>query len=333
MQLKPIEEQVVVIMGASSGIGRGAALAFARRGAKVVVAARSAPGLDSLVMEIQRTGGEATAVKADAARFDDVRHVADTAVQTYGRLDTWVHVAGVALYATFEETNPEEFRQVIDINLNGQAYGAMAALPHLRQSGGGALIHISSVEGLRAMPYQAAYAASKHGIIGFLEALRVELQREGAPISVTNILPAAINTPFFNKARTKIGVKPQGIPPIYPPETVISAILYAAENPTRHLFAGGAGRALGIGQAIAPALMDMLIRRVAFRGQRTDEPKSANDPNNLFSPIEGYNRVTGDFTAQTISSTPRDNGQISGTMALLGGVAVGAMLALGRQSR
>src|SRR5215212_3136174 len=162
MQLKPIEQQVVVLMGASSGIGRETALRFAERGAKVVVSARSEKGLASLVEEIQDKGGEAIAIPADVS----------------------------------------EFERVVDVNLMGQVYGAMAALPHIKREGVGALIHVSSMGAKRSIPLQSAYCASKHGIDGFLESLRVELQHEKLPISVTQVMPATINTPLFDKART-----------------------------------------------------------------------------------------------------------------------------------
>ena len=196
MQLKPIEEQVVALMGASSGIGRETALRFAERGAKVVVAARNERGLDSLVDEIRDAGGSAVAIPADTSDFDQVKAVADRAAEEYGRLDTWVHLAAVGLFATFEQTTPEEFERVIDVNLIGQVYGAMAALPHLKREGRGALIHISSVEAKRSFPFHSAYGASKHGMDGFLESLRVELKHEGWPISVTQVMPGTINTPF-----------------------------------------------------------------------------------------------------------------------------------------
>ena len=167
MQLKPIEEQVVVLMGASSGIGRETALRFARKGAKVMVSARGEEGLDSLVEEIRAEGGEATAVVADTSDFGQVEAVVDRAVEQYGRLDTWVHLAAVGLFATFEQTTSEEFERVVDVNLMGQVYGAMAALPHLKREGRGALIHISSVEAKRSFPFHSAYGASKHGIDGF----------------------------------------------------------------------------------------------------------------------------------------------------------------------
>jgi NADP-dependent 3-hydroxy acid dehydrogenase YdfG len=155
MKLKPVEEQVVVLMGASSGIGRETALRFAERGAKVVVSARSEEGLESLVREIRGRGGEATAVAADVADFEQVEAVAGRAAEAYGRLDTWVHLAGVSVFAPFDRTTPEEFRRVVEIDLLGQAYGAMAALPHIKRNGGGALIHISSMGAKRSIPLEA----------------------------------------------------------------------------------------------------------------------------------------------------------------------------------
>ncbi len=298
MQLKPVEEQVVALMGASSGIGRESALRFASRGAKVVVSARNESGLDSLVEEIQAQGGQAIAVPADTAEFDEVKAVADRAVAEYGRLDTWVHLAAVGLFATFEQTTPQEFARVIDVNLMGQVYGAMAALPHLKREGRGALVHISSVEAKRSFPFHSAYGASKHGIDGFLEALRVELRHEGWPISVTQVMPGTINTPFFDKGRTKLGVKPVGIPPIYEPGTVADIILYAAENPARDLVSGGAAQALILNQRLSPRLLDaVLTTRAGFSPQLTDEPRSEEDPDNLYAPIGGHDTAKNGFRA------------------------------------
>jgi NAD(P)-dependent dehydrogenase (short-subunit alcohol dehydrogenase family) len=301
IQLKPINQQVVAVVGASSGIGRNAALQFANRGAKVVVAARSQPGLESLVEEIQKMGGEATAVVADVTVFEQVKAIADRAVEQYGRLDTWVHNAAVELYAAFEVTTPEEFKRIIDVNLMGQVYGAMAALPHLKREGRGALIHVTSVEARRSLPLQSAYAASKHGVDGFLESLRVELMHEKLPISVTNIMPASINTPLFNKARTKLGVKPMGVPPVYQPSLVAKAIVEAAERPKRDVVVGDAGKAILAAQRISPSAVDAYMVRTAFSGQRTNEPKSESAPDNLYEPIQGYDKIEGDFSEQARS--------------------------------
>ncbi|MGL4334579.1 MAG: SDR family oxidoreductase, partial [Lactococcus garvieae] len=273
VHLKPIEQQVVVLVGASSGIGREAALQFAQRGAQVIVAARSEAGLLSLTEEIKCAGGEASYITADVSDFQQVKAIADKALERYGRIDTWVQAAGTGLVAPFKDITPEEFQRVIDVNLMGQVYGAMVALPHLKREGRGALIHISSMEGRRSLPLQSPYSSAKHGLEGFLESLRVELKHEGVPVSVTSILPSVIDTPFYNHARTKLGVKPTGIPPYYAPSLVAEAILYVAEHPTRDFIVGDVGRVLNILQKLSPTLVDNLLLLVGFSGQRTNELK------------------------------------------------------------
>jgi NAD(P)-dependent dehydrogenase (short-subunit alcohol dehydrogenase family) len=301
VELKPIENQVVVLMGASSGIGRETAFRLAKRGAKMVVAARSEAGLRSLEDDLRELGGEVTTVVADVSEFEQVETVAQSAVEEYGRLDTWVHLAAVGLFAPFDQTRPEEFRRVLDVDLMGQVYGAIAALPRIKREGRGALVHISSVVGKRSAPLQSAYSASKHGIDGFLESLRVELLQEGwSSIAVTNVMPAAINTPFFTKARTKLGVKPKGFPPIYQPGVVADAILYSAEKAPREIVAGGAGKGMLLTQRVSPRLMDALMVRGGFGSQMTDEPKSTTDPDGLFAPMEGQDRTEGEFGEQAL---------------------------------
>jgi NAD(P)-dependent dehydrogenase (short-subunit alcohol dehydrogenase family) len=297
VQLKPVGEQVVVLMGASSGIGRETTLRFAERGAKVVVSARNEEGLNSLVEEIRGKGGQATAIPADVSEFEQVKGVADRAVEVYGRLGTWVHLAAVLLVASFEDTTPEEFARVVDVNLMGQVYGAMAALPHIKREGGGALIHVSSMGAKRSIPLQSAYCASKHGIDGFLESLRVELQHEKLPISVTQVMPVTINTPHFDKARTKLGVKLVA-PPIYQPGIVSEAILHTAENPARDLLVGGAAKAVILSQQLSPRLLDILLKLRGFEVHYTSEPKPEEAPDNPFEPIEGHNLVEGSFRDQ-----------------------------------
>ncbi len=289
MDLKPLQDQVVVLMGASSGIGREAAKRFAARGASVVVSARGEEDLDSLAAEIRSAGGQVVAVAADTTDAAAVDAVALAAVTNFGRLDTWVHLAAVGLWATFEQTTLEEFRRVIDVDLMGQVYGARAALPHLRREGRGALVHVSSIEAKRAFPLHSAYAAAKHGVDGFLEALRVELRHEGAPIAVTQIMPGTIDTPIFDNARTKIGRKPMGAPPIYAPETVAEMVLHAAEHGGRDYCVGGAARLFALQQRMSPRLLDaFLASRLGWRGMMTSEPKSEDAPDNMFEPLPGH---------------------------------------------
>ncbi|MBD1938990.1 SDR family oxidoreductase [Microcoleus sp. FACHB-68] len=302
MQLKPINQQVVAVVGASSGIGRETALQFAKRGAKLVVSGRSESKLAPLVDEIRGFGAEVTPVIADVTVFEQVKAIADRTVEVYGRLDTWVHCPAIAVYAAFDKTKPEEFQRVIDVGLMGQVYGAMAALPHLKREGRGALIHLSSVLGRRSVPLQSSYCTAKHGMEGFIESLRVELQHEGIPISVTSVKPAAVNTPLYNNALTRLGVKPASLPPFYEPSLVADAILYVAEHPTRDFLVGDAGRMIDVLQRLSPSLVDFILERVAFQLQRTNQPKSEDGPNNLYEPIPSHDRIEGDFRNLVIPS-------------------------------
>ena len=303
MKLKPLDRQVVVVFGASSGIGRLTARKMAAAGARLVVAARSSGLLASLVREIRGKGGEIVACTADTSDFDQVQQVARTAFETFGSLDCWVHLAAVSSWARFEDTAPEDWKRIVDVNLNGQAYGAMAALPYLRKSidenGGVSLIHISSGEAEVALPLQSAYVASKHGVHGFLKSLRIELGAEGVPISVTEILPAGINTGFFNKAQTRLGVKPRPLPPVYPPKVVADAVVYAARHPVPEIIAGGAAWAGIVMQKLSQPLLNALLKKAGIPLQKSGEPKPENAPNNLYEAIED-GRIEGDFSAETL---------------------------------
>ena len=325
MELKPLEEQVVVVVGASSGIGRETAVRMADRGARVVASARSQAGLDDLVDEITIGGGTAIAVAADVVDPGAMRALAQAAVERFGALDTWVHAAAVTAWATFVDTTPEEFRQIVEVNLLGAANGASAALPHLREDGG-ALVVVSSMEARRAMPLHSAYAASKHGIDGMLEALRVELAHDGIPVSVTNILPGVIDTPLFDQARSKVGVVPTGPPPQYDPGLVADAICFAAEHPARDLVVGGAAQAQLLGQRLSPRLMDLVTLVAGFATQRTDEPKGPDAPDNLDRPLDEVRSARGHFgrTRSTSAWTRFDirrQRPIEAAYAALAGVA------------
>ena len=303
IKLKPLNEQVVVVFGASSGIGRQAALDFAMRGAKVVVSARSEAGLKSLVEEIENKSGEAFYQLADAADFEQVKAVADKTFEKFGRLDTWVHSAGAFIFAKVEQTEPEEYKRLIEVNLLGQIYGAKAALPYLKQNGG-ALIHISSVEAWRTVPYQSAYGASKHGINGFVQALRVELAHDEIPVSVSQILPAAINTPIYDKGRNKMPFKPRPLPPIYHPKIVSDAILYAAENPVTDLVAGGAGVGVVLAERFSPGVAEWVTEKIGFAGQKTDEKVDGEYAGSLFETVSGFDTIEGRFSGEQLKSDP-----------------------------
>jgi NAD(P)-dependent dehydrogenase (short-subunit alcohol dehydrogenase family) len=290
--LKPLSAQVIVVFGASSGIGRVTALEASRRGARVIAAARGVEALRSLAHEAGAPDRFATMV-ADAADPEQVRAVADGAVAQFGRLDTWAHVAGVAEHARFEDMPLEDFRRVIEVDLLGPVHAAKAALPQLRRDGGGAFVVVSSMIAKRSFPLLSSYSAAKHGVNGFLESLRVELQHDGVPVAVTEIQPAVIDTPFFEHARTRLGVRPSAPPPVYPPEKVADAILRAAEHPKREVVVGGAGVAQLLTQRLSPRIMDAFSRVAMFRLQRSRDPKSPDDTDGLYRPVEGDDRRRG----------------------------------------
>jgi NAD(P)-dependent dehydrogenase (short-subunit alcohol dehydrogenase family) len=267
---------------------------MAAGGAQVVVAARNEEGLQSLVQEIESQGGTAIYQVADVAKLEDIKAVADAAIEKFGRIDTWIHTAAAALYAKFEDVTPGEFKRVIEVTLIGAAHAAMVALPHLKKQGG-ALIQVSSVEAIVGIPYQSAYASAKHGMKGYLDVLRIELDHDDVPVSVTNIMPTGINTPFFNNARTKIGTLPMAPPPMYQPHIVAQAICAAAQKPIPEIIIGGGGWFFAISKRFAPHLTDAFLRKTQFWMQKTPTPKSDDAPNNLWSSDTKDTRIEGDF--------------------------------------
>ncbi|MEU8821078.1 SDR family oxidoreductase [Actinoplanes sp. NPDC048796] len=300
----PVPDQVVVITGASSGIGRATALAFAARGARVVCAARTTTALDSLAEQITAAGGTALAVPTDVADPDAVTALAEAAEQRFGRIDTWINNAAVGIWGRVEDISSAEFERVMRVNFLGQLHGIQAALPALRRAGGGTLIGVVSAEGVRSVPLQAPYTASKFAVRALHDSLRSELAQEGAPIAVTTILPASIDTPFFEHARSRLGTMVKPPPPVYTPELVAETILYAAAHPRREIPVGGAAAAFGLAQRFTPAVTDALlgVRRLGLGSQRTRRPD--NDIDNVDGPIGEPGRVHGAHPGLVLRHSP-----------------------------
>ncbi len=301
---RKLSEQVVVITGATSGIGRETALQMAARGAKVVLAARNAENLRAVAQEIKAAGGEALPVVTDVAEWSQVEHLAQTALERYGQIDTWVNNAGISEYATVEDTSLAEIERIIQVNLLGQIYGIKAVLPHLKSRNEGTIINVASGLGERAVPLQVTYCASKSGVKGFTEGFRMELARQKSNIKITLILPSSINTPLFRHARSKMGVKPMPVPLVYQPEIVARAIVFAAENPRRDIYVGSVGKLLAWLERLSPAFLDWLMVQngTLFKLQQTDEPPVETD--NMFEPSVGPGRTHGEFGKQSLPISP-----------------------------
>jgi short-subunit dehydrogenase len=280
VQLRKLEEQTVVITGASSGIGLVTARMAAKRGARLVLAARSEEALRQLTDEIIAAGGDAIYVVADVGREEDVRRIADTAIRHFGGFNTWVNNAGVSIYGRLLDIPSEDQRRLFDTNFWGVVYGSLAAARHLRGRGG-AIINVGSTHSDRAIPIQGTYSASKHAVKGFTDALRMELESDGAPISVTLIKPGAIDTPYPHHAKNYMEAEPTVPPPVYAPEVVAEAILYCAEHPERDVFAGGGGKAISMSEKYAPRLTDKIMEWTMTRMQKSDEPPRPLEQNGL----------------------------------------------------
>ena len=315
IKLKRLEDQVVVITGGTSGIGLATAKRAAKRGARVMLCSRNEPELRETVSAIQEAGGTARSIVADVANQEDVERLAATAIEEYGTIDTWVNNAGVSFYGNLTEVAIEDMRRLFEVNFWGTVYGARAAVARLRGNGG-ALINIGSIVSDRAVPLQGAYSASKHAVKGFTDALRMELEEERAPISVTLIKPSAIDTPYFQHAKNYMEVEPKPPAPVYAPEVVANAILRAAEQPIRDITIGGGGRLISALGTALPRLTDFYMERAMFDSQRSDVP-AGERPDNLYvhSPEEGMER--GGYAGHVMQSSAYTRVALSPGKALI----------------
>lgn len=272
-KLKQLSQQTIVITGATSGHGLATALRAAEARANVVLVARDENELGEVRERITAKGGSAEIVPADVSREEDIARVVETAIQRFGGFDTWVNNAGVGVYGDLVDTPIDDHRQVFETNYWGLVYGSLAAVRYLRERGdGGALINVGSINGDIASPLLGAYNASKHAVKGFTSSLRIELMRDGAPVSVTLIKPAAIGTPFPQRGRNISGARARLPQPVYSPELVADAILFAAQHPRRAITVGGVGRLQVAASTLTPGLFDQLASRMSPQLVEKDKP-------------------------------------------------------------
>lgn len=337
VKLRNINEQVIVITGASSGIGLTTARMAAEQGARLVLAARNGEALDQLAGELRRQGAQVATVAADVGNVADVERIAQTALDRFGRIDTWVNNAGVGTFGRLEEVSLEDHQRLFQTNFWGVVHGSLEAVKRMKQHGGGALINLGSEVSERSVPLQGMYAASKHAVKAFTDALRMELEKEDAPISVTLVRPAAIDTLFAVHAKNYMDKEAALPPPVYAPDIVAKAILHCAQHPKRDLFVGGASKVISSSSAAMPRALDHFMNATMWGQQKSKADKAPGRRDALHAPdttqtlrerqgmTERTVRETSMYTAVSLNKKPL-------AAALLGGGALLAAWGMARRN-
>ena len=327
---KRLRDQVIVITGASSGIGLATARMAAAQGACVVLTSRNQRDLRVAVQEIDARGGRATHVVADVAVPDDIDRVADIAIREFGGFDTWVNNAGVSIYGKLIDVPMEDKKRLFDTNFWGVVNGCRTAVEYFSRRGG-TVINIGSVVSDRAIPLQGMYSASKHAVLGYTDALRMELEHDKLPITITLVKPASINTPFVEHARTYMPGAPALPPPVYAPEVVAKAILRCAERRVREITVGGGGRMITAIGRLAPKTTDTLMEHTMFTGQQ-DKKRPAQSVDSLYR-THGTARQAGRTRGYVRRSSLYTRARLSNVTRALPFIAAGAVLAGMRMRR
>lgn len=323
--------QVVVVTGASGGIGRATARAFAARGAHVALLARGRKGLDAAAADVEAEGGKAFALQVDVADADAVDSAAAEVEREFGPIDVWVNVAFTSVFSPFSKITPNEFKRVTEVSYLGYVYGTMSALRRMLARERGTIVQVGSALAYRGIPLQTAYCGAKHAIQGFNEALRCELLHDHSDVHVTMVQMPAVNTPQFSWVLSRLPKHPQPVPPIYQPEVAARAVLYAADHPRRREYwVGGSTAGTLIGNKFAAGLLDWYLARTGYESQQTDQPQSPGQPVNLWEPADGPDGhdygARGVFDARSTARSyqlwaSQHHGLVAGS--LLGAVAAG----------
>jgi NAD(P)-dependent dehydrogenase (short-subunit alcohol dehydrogenase family) len=319
------QNQVVVITGASAGVGRATARRFARAGARIGLIARDAAALEDTKAEIESIGGTAQVHAGDVADANALVEAAEAFERGLGPIEVWVNCAMVTVYSPISEMTPEEVRRVTDVTYLGYVHGTMAALRHMRTRHRGTIVQVGSALAYRGIPLQSAYCAAKHAIRGFTESLRCELIHEGSPIAVTEVHLPAINTPQFDWARARVGGRPSPVPPVFEPEEAADAILHAAANPReREYWLGRSTAQVILGNMLVPSFLDRFLAHNAVEAQSTDDPGHEHTRDNLFNSERGLHRTRGSFGRQANSGAALLPGNATRAAAVAAGCALSA---------
>ena len=297
--------EVVVITGASAGVGRATARNFARHGARIALLARGTDGLEAAQREVQELGGTAIVIPVDVANPEQVEAAAARVEIDLGKIDIWINNAMASVFSPIREMTPEEFRRVTEVTYLGYVYGTLAALKRMLPRDRGVIVQVGSALAYRGIPLQSAYCAAKHAVQGFCDSLRCELLHDQSCVRLTMVQLPALNTPQFGWVKSRLPRKAQPVPPIFQPEVAAEAIYFAAHNPRREFYVGAPSVAVIVANKFVPGLLDHYLARTGYDSQQYDGAEDPNRPNNLWQPVPGDHGAHGAFDARARSWSPQ----------------------------
>src|SRR5919199_573638 len=297
--------EVVVITGASAGVGRATAREFGEHGAKVALLARNEDGLKGAKKEVEAAGGEALPIPTDVADPEQVEAAAERVERELGPIDVWVNDAIAVIFSPFKDIELEDFKRSTEVCYLGAVYGTKAALKRMLPRDRGTIVQVGSALSYRAIPLQSAYCGAKHAMRGFTDSVRTELMHDKSNVHITMVQLPAVNTPQFNVSKAMLPKHPQPVPPIYQPEVPAEAIYWAAHHKRREVFVGASSVAVILGNKLVPGLAARYLARTGYDSQQTDEPVDPNRPNNLYEPVPGDHGAHGNFDEQAHESSPQ----------------------------
>jgi NAD(P)-dependent dehydrogenase (short-subunit alcohol dehydrogenase family) len=287
--------EVVVITGASAGVGRATARRFAKDGTRIALLARGREGLEAARKEVEQLGGKALVMIVDVAEAHEVETAAAQVEAELGKIDIWINNAMASVFSTIKEMTPDEFRRVTEVTYLGCVHGTLAALKRMLPRDRGVIVQVGSALAYRAIPLQSAYCAAKHALQGFTESLRCELIHDKSNVRVTMVQLPALNTPQFGWVKSRLPRKGQPVPPIFQPEVAADAIYFAAHYPRREFYVGWPSAKAIIANKIAPGLLDRILARSGYDSQQYDGPEDPNRAHNLWEPVPGDHGAHGSF--------------------------------------
>ncbi|HEY9603707.1 MAG TPA: SDR family oxidoreductase [Allocoleopsis sp.] len=332
------KSEVVVITGASAGIGRATVRKFAKQGAYIGLVARGRDGLEGARKEVEAAGGKALVLPTDVSDSNQVEAAAAAVEEAFGPIDIWINDAMASVFSPFKEITPDEFRRVTEVTYLGYVYGTMAALRRMLPRDRGKIVQVGSALAYRSIPLQSAYCGAKAAIRGFTDSIRSELIHDGSNVQITMVQMPAVNTPQFGWVKSRLPKKPQPVPPIFQPEVAAEAIYWAAHNERRELYVGSSSVKAIMANKVAPGLLDYYLASVGYSGQQTDEPVDPNRQNNLWEPVPGDHGAHGSFDNRAQDSSPQlwatENQDWLIPLGIgIAGVAIAAFLGSGDRDR